>query len=108
MNGSSPDIRLRIEWCRRMRSKAGTQDQLADWRAEEAGLLDALLGISRLEITRSCHPSRLERYRLGLEDGYTLARLHDGARAQPRSRQPGCDGASPLETSPADARIRSW
>lgn len=37
MKDSSHEIRLRIEWCRRMRSRAGTQDQQEDWRTEEAG-----------------------------------------------------------------------
>ena len=48
------------------------RDEEAGWYAEEAGLIDALLGIDR---TATTHPSLLERYRLGLEDGQALLRL---------------------------------
>lgn len=108
MNDSSHEIRLRIEWCRRMHNQAGTQDQKEGWRAEEAGLLDALLGINRLEISRSCHPSRIARYQLGLEDGRTLVHLRTEPDAQPGARQAVCDNTGGRKTIPIGARIRFW
>jgi hypothetical protein len=97
------EIRLRIEWCRGMRRRAGTQDQQAGWRAEEAGLLDAFLGINRMEISRSCHPFRLPRYQLGLEDGQTLMRLCAEAVRVTERPTAARDRTQQLNGGPVDA-----
>ncbi len=69
---SANDILSRIEWCRLQRKGAVTRDEEEGWYAEEAGLIDALLGRDQAGIT---HPSLLERYKLGLQDGQALIRL---------------------------------
>jgi len=68
-------FRTRIEWCERLRKMAVTREEEEGWRAEEAGLLDAFLGIDRTELTTNCHPHRLNRYQLGLRDGRTVMRM---------------------------------
>lgn len=69
------DILSRIEWCRLERKGAVTRDEEEGWQAEEAGLIDALLGRDRTESRRNSHPSLLQRYQLGLQDGQALIRL---------------------------------
>lgn len=76
MENSPNEILSRIEWCRLRRKWAVTREEEEGWQAEEAGLTDALLGRDRTEIRRNCHPSLLERYQLGLQDGQALMRLH--------------------------------
>lgn len=66
------DILSRIEWCWLQRKGAVTRDEEEGWYAEEAGLIDALLGRDRTAFTP---PSLLERYKLGLHDGQALMRL---------------------------------
>ena len=61
-----------MQWCWLQRKVAVTRDEEEGWYAEEAGLIDALLGEDRIATT---HPSLLERYKHGLEDGQTLLRL---------------------------------
>ena len=68
-------FRTRIEWCERLRKMAVTREEEEGWQAEEAGLLDAFLGIDRTELTTNCHPHRLNRYQLGLRDGRTVMRM---------------------------------
>lgn len=69
----SPNTILsRMERCRLQRKGSVTRDEEEGWYAEEAGLVDALLGRDR---TATTHPSLLERYRLGLEDGQALLRF---------------------------------
>jgi len=72
MEQSTNAILSRMKWCRLQRRKAVRRDEEAGWYAEEAGLIDALLGEDRIATT---HPSLLERYKHGLEDGQTLLRL---------------------------------
>lgn len=78
MQHSPNEILSRIEWCRLQRRGAVTRDEEEGWYAEEAGLIDALLGRDRTAIT---HPSLLERYKLGLEDGQAL--MHFAPALQP-------------------------
>lgn len=71
MEQSTNAILSRMKWCRLQRRKAVRRDEEAGWYAEEAGLIDALLGKDR---TATTHPSLLERYKYGLEDGQALVR----------------------------------
>jgi len=75
MEQSTNEILSRIEWCRLQRKGAVTRDEEEGWQAEEAGLIDALLGRDRTEMRKTSHPSLLERYRLGLQDGRVLMRF---------------------------------
>lgn len=70
------NIISRIEWCRtQQRLHSVTRDERAGWRAEEAGLLDALSCKDRIASMREEHRSQFIRYRCGLEDGRALLRL---------------------------------
>jgi hypothetical protein len=71
-------IKSRIKWCRRLREAARTWEEAEGWRAEEAGLLDAWIGVDRTAITRCCLLYRFPRYQLGLRDGRTLRRVESG------------------------------
>ena len=75
MEQSTNEILSRIEWCRLQRKGAVTHDEEEGWQAEEAGLMDALLGRDRTAMRKTSHPSLLERYRLGLQDGRVLMRF---------------------------------
>ena len=75
MEQSTNEILSRIEWCRLQRKGAVTRDEEEGWQAEEAGLIDALLGRDRTAMRKTSHPSFLERYRLGLQDGRVLMRF---------------------------------
>jgi len=71
--GQSPnEILARIEWFRLQRKGVVTRDEEEGWYAEEAGLIDALLGRDRTAFT---HPSLLQRYKIGLQDGQALLRF---------------------------------
>ncbi len=66
----------RIEWCRlQQQLHSVTPDERAGWRAEEAGLVDALGGRDRIAFMREEHRSQFTRYQCGLEDGKSLLRL---------------------------------
>ena len=66
----------RIEWCRRQqRLHSVTPDERAGWRAEEAGLVDALGCRDRIAFMQREHRSQFTRYQWGLEDGQSLLRL---------------------------------
>jgi hypothetical protein len=66
----------RIEWCRlQQQLHSVTRDERAGWRAEEAGLVDALGCRDRLAFMRGEHRSQFTRYQCGLEDGQVLLRL---------------------------------
>lgn len=66
----------RIEWCRlQQRLHSVTRDECAGWRAEEAGLVDALGRRDRIAFMREEHRSHFIRYQCGLEDGRALLRL---------------------------------
>ena len=66
----------RIEWCRlQQQLHSVTRDERAGWRAEEAGLVDALGSRERTAFMREEHRSQFTRYQCALEDGQTLLRL---------------------------------
>jgi hypothetical protein len=66
----------RIAWCRlQQQLHSVTQDERAGWRAEEAGLVDALFGRDRTAFVREEHRSEFMRYQCGLEDGKVLLRF---------------------------------
>ena len=63
----------RIEWCRlQQQLHSVTPDERAGWRAEEAGLVDALGGRDRIAFMREKHRSQFTRYQCGLADGQAL------------------------------------
>jgi hypothetical protein len=66
----------RIEWCRLQQKLASVtrQERAGGW-AEEAGLVDALLGRDRTDFMREHYPAQFECYQRGLEDGRTIMRL---------------------------------
>ena len=66
----------RIQWCRlQQQLQSVTRDERAGWRAEEAGLVDALGCRDRIAFMRREHRSQFTRYQCGLEDGQALLRL---------------------------------
>ena len=66
----------RIQWCRlQQQLHSVTPDERAGWRAEEAGLVDALGCRDRIAFTREEYRSQFTRYQCGLEDGQALLRL---------------------------------
>ena len=67
-------IASRIEWCRRQRTQTLAQLELEGWRAEEEGLLDALLNRDHTNQYLHCPPAVFERYAMGLQDGQALMR----------------------------------
>src|SRR5215831_3591473 len=70
------NISSRIEWCRlQQRLLSVTLDERAGWRAEEAGLIDALDRSDRRVFMRAAYPSQFICYQCGLEDGRALLRL---------------------------------
>jgi hypothetical protein len=75
MEDSNTSVVARIEWCQRQRMQAGTEHELEGWRAEEEGLLDALLNRDHTNQYRYCPPDVFERYAIGLQDGQALIRL---------------------------------
>lgn len=76
MKYESTQIMSRIEWCRlQQQLHSVTKDERAGWRAEEAGLADALDGRDRIAFMRGEYQSQFSRYRRGLLDGQTLLSL---------------------------------
>ena len=70
------NIISRIQWCRlQQQLHSVTRDERAGWRAEEAGLVDALGCRDRMGFMREEHRSQFTRYQCGLEDGKPLLRL---------------------------------
>ena len=70
------NIISRIEWCRlQQHLHSITMDERAGWRAEEAGLVDALSSSDQIAFMREEHRSQFIRYQCGLEDGRVLLRL---------------------------------
>jgi hypothetical protein len=66
----------RIKWCRRQQQLPSvTPDERAGWRAEEAGLVDALGHRDQTAFMRGEHQSHFTRYQCGLTDGQALLRL---------------------------------
>jgi hypothetical protein len=71
------DIISRIEWCRRQQQlHSVTMDERAGWRAEEAGLVDALGRKDQRVFMKEEYGSNFIRYQCGLDDGRALLRLH--------------------------------
>ena len=86
------NIISRIEWCRlQQQLHSITKDERAGWRAEEAGLVDALGCRDRLAFMREEHRSQFIRYQCGLEDGRALLRI---SALTPGSMAP-VEGVSP-------------
>ena len=76
MTYESNHIISRIEWCRlQQQLHSVTREERAGWRAEEAGLVDALGGRDRIASMRGEHRSQFTRYQCGLADGQALLRL---------------------------------
>ena len=76
MTYDSTHIISRIEWCRHQQQlHSVTREKRAGWRAEEAGLVDALGCRDRIAFMREEHRSQFIRYQRGLEDGRDLLRL---------------------------------
>ena len=70
------NIISRIEWCRlQQQLHSITKDERAGWRAEEAGLVDALGCRDRIAFMREEYRSQFIRYQCGLEDGRALLRI---------------------------------
>jgi hypothetical protein len=65
----------RIQWCRLQQLHSITPDERAGWRAEEAGLVDALGCRDRIDFMRKEHRGQFTRYLCGLEDGQAILRL---------------------------------
>ena len=66
----------RIEWCRlQQQLHSVTPDERAGWRAEEAGLVDALGCRNRIAFMRGEHRSQFTRYQCGLSDGQAILLL---------------------------------
>lgn len=88
---------VRIAWCRRQCTLADTEYEVDGWRAEEAGLRDALLNKDHTDHYRLSPPEILERYMLGFQDGTVMLRAaridhilgaHKGDGASPTSIRP--------------------
>jgi hypothetical protein len=76
MTYDSTHIISRIEWCRcQQQLYSITKDERTGWRAEEAGLVDALGCRDRIAFMREEHRSQFIRYQSGREDGPALLRL---------------------------------
>lgn len=76
MKYESSQILSRIEWCRlQQQLHSVTREERAGWRAEEAGLVDALHGRDRTAVMRKEHRSQFMRYQCGLADGQALLRV---------------------------------
>lgn len=76
MTYKSTQLISRIQCCRlQQQLHSGTREERAGWRAEEAGLVDALRGRDRAAVMRAIHGLQFPRYQCGLEDGQTLLRL---------------------------------
>jgi len=70
------NIISRIQWCRlQQQLPSVTQEERTGWRAEEAGLVDALGNRERTAFMREEYRSQFPRYQCGLEDGKALLRL---------------------------------
>jgi hypothetical protein len=75
MANSSPLIVARLAWCRIQRKQATTREEAERLRAEEEGLIDAMLERNRLERYEQAQQFRREHYELGLQDGQALMGL---------------------------------
>ncbi len=71
---ANQSIASRIEWCRRQSTQACAPLEIAGWRAEAAGLQDALLKRDHTTQYQQGPPRVFERYATGLEDGRSVLR----------------------------------
>ena len=103
MKYESTPIISRIEWCRlQQQLHSVTRDERAGWRAEEAGLVDALGARDRIAFMREEHRSQFARYQCGLEDGQALLRLS----ASPARGTTRMEGGRPAPlTTRVDSRL---
>ena len=62
----------RIQWCRLQEQNSITPNERAGWRAEDAGLVDALGSRDRIAFMRKQDPSLFPRYLIGIEAGQAL------------------------------------
>jgi hypothetical protein len=91
----------RIHWCRlQQQLPSVTQEERAGWRAEEAGLVDALGCRDRIAFMRREYRSQFTRYECGLEDGQALLRLST-------STPSGMTGMERLGPAPLTTRVNS-
>ncbi|MEP6959332.1 MAG: hypothetical protein ABI980_11440 [Nitrospirota bacterium] len=71
-------INWRINWCEAQQHlETVTRKECTAWWAEEAGLMDALLGRDRTAFMLAEYRSEAMRYLRGLHDGQTLLSLQD-------------------------------
>ena len=75
MTSQPTELISRIQWCRLQQLHSVTPDERAGWRAEEAGLVDALGSRDRIDFMRKEYRSQFTRYQSGLEDGQAILRL---------------------------------
>ena len=100
MNYDPSNIISRIEWCRlQQQLHSITKDERAGWRAEEAGLVDALGCRDRIAFMRGEYRSHFTRYQCGLEDGRALLRL---------STSPPCGMTRAEKVSPTPLTTHAW
>ena len=74
MNQTTNSVHVRIEWCTRQSTQARSEPEVDGWRAEAAGLRDALMNSDHTDDYRLYPPEVCERYILGLQDGTALLR----------------------------------
>jgi hypothetical protein len=87
MKHTTNPLDVRIEWCRRQRAQARTEPEVDGWRAEEDGLLDAVMNSDHTDNYRLCPPEVLRRYMLGFQDGTALLRAARVQRVHAATRE---------------------
>jgi hypothetical protein len=66
-------LRARIASCRLFREDAASPEEREGWLAEEAGLIDALLGLDQTAVSsHQVPPRQRDRYAVGLHDGRSI------------------------------------
>ena len=76
MTHEPTELISRIQWCRLQQLHSITPDERAGWRAEEAGLVDALGCRDRIDFMQKEYKAQFKRYLCGLEDGQAILRLN--------------------------------
>ena len=87
MTHEPTELISRIQWCRLQQLHSITPDERAGWRAEEAGLVDALGCRNRIDFMRQEHRAHFGRYQCGLEDGQAILRLSTSTQMNSRPSQ---------------------
>lgn len=103
MEFSSTLIRSRLAWCRIQRMQAVTKEEADRFLAEEEGLLDAMLGRSRLNMYGQDQLARRESYEIGLHDGQALMGLQRWSSTQRSVSHHGGERATSI---PENQRVR--